>query len=398
LATDLAEAAGAAEACGASGQVYVSWFAAQEADACPARFRAQGEEGWGFPGWSAPLAAASVGRAALDRHLEIHDGSRSPLGTAGALGPNGEPPRPAPLEAVRAWMRAMAATPDCGVGDWVADRIAHRDDATLAATAAGAARWLAGFVRVLGWPLPPRLRLLSAVRGAESRPLRWRAPQPPAASKTPGAGGGADPCSASDSSPGGGADPCSASDSSPGGGADPCSASDSSPGDGRSAGGSSGGDAGRRTGGGGGRAGGGGGVIVASGADARLGRVTGSGDFALVVHRVAAGDDGRVHDRAAFEAVAGALAIGIVPAAVVVTAGDTGERLRVPTDAALLDRGAALVTGVVRQRAIATERGFDAADASPSPGCRHCPLIGDCAPGRDWLAGPGRWRGGLPVL
>jgi hypothetical protein len=313
LAEEIAELAGSSAG---GAQVYVSWFAAQEAAACPARFRAQGEEGWGFPGWSAPLAAAAVGRAALDRHLDVHDGSRSPLG------PSDGPPRPAPLEAVRAWMRSMAACADCGVGDWVADRIAHRDDAALAATAAGATRWLAGFVRVLGWPLPPRLRLLSAVRGADSRPLRWRAPAFPKNA----------------------------------------------------------------------------GVTVASGADARLGRVAGSGDFALVVHRVAAGDDGRVHDRAAFEAVAGALAIGIVPAAIVVTAGDTGERLRVPTDPDLLDRGAALVAGVVRQRAVAAERGFDASDASPSPGCRHCPLIGECAPGRDWLAGPGRWRGGLPVV
>jgi hypothetical protein len=295
-------------------QIHVGWFAAQEAAACPARFRAQGEEGWGFPGWSAPLAAAAVGRAALDRHLEVHGG--------GPLGPTAEPPRPAPLEAVRAWMRAMAATPDCAVGDWVADRIAQRDDAALAATAAVATRWLAGFVRVLGWPLPLRLRLLSATRGADSRPLRWRAPTV----------------------------------------AKPAC------------------------------------VTVASGADARLGRVAGSGDFALVVHRVSAGDDGRVHDRAAFEAAAGALAIGIVPAAVVVTAGDTGERLRVPVDPALLERGAGLVAGVVRQRALAAERGFDPADATPSPSCRHCPLVADCAPGRDWLAGPGRWRGGLPVL
>jgi hypothetical protein len=329
LAAEIADIAGAdVDAAVGGGQVHVGWFAAQEAEACPARFRARGEEGWGFPGWSAPLAAAAVGRAALDRHLDVHDGARSPLG------PTDDPPRPAPLEAVRAWMRSMAATPDCGVGDWVADRIAHRDDAALAATAAGATRWLAGFVRVLGWPLPPRLRLLSAVRGAESRPLRWRAPQAPGAHGASGAAAGAKAGS----------------------------------------------------------------VTMASGADARLGRVAGSGNFALVVHRVAAGDDGRVHDRAAFEAVAGALAIGIVPAAVVVTSGDTGERLRVPTDERLLDRGAALVAGVVRQRAVAAERGFDAADASPSPGCRHCPLIGDCGPGRDWLAGPGRWRGGLPVM
>ncbi|HEY8526253.1 MAG TPA: hypothetical protein VIL48_14880, partial [Acidimicrobiales bacterium] len=294
---------------------YVGWHGAQEAAACPARYRAGGEEGWGFPGWSAPLAAAAAGRAALDHHLNVHDRS-----VAGGLG--AEPPCPAPVEAVRAWMRAMATAADCGVGDWVAERIAQRDDATVAATAAGAARWLGGFVRVMGWPLPPRLRLLSAVRGAESRPLRWRVPGLPAEAT----------------------------------------------------------------------------VTVAAGADARLGKVAGSGDFALVVHRVTAGDDGRVHDRAAFEAAAGALAIGIVPAAIFVTAADTGERLRVPVDAAVLDRGAELIAGVVRQRVAATERGFDPADATPSAACRHCPLVADCPPGQEWLAGPGRWRGGLPVV
>lgn len=316
LAAGKPEAAGEPEAAVDPGaavggdKVYVSWYPAQEADACPARYRAQGEEGWGFPGWSAPLASASIGRAALDHHLEAHD--RSPLGLSDV------PPRPAPLEAVRAWMRAMATLADCPVGEWVAERIAQRDDAAVAAAAAGATRWLAGFVRVLGWPLPDRLSLFSSVRGAGSRPLRWHAPRLP--------------------------------------------------------------------------------VTVAAGADARLGRVTGSGDFALVVHRVTGGHDDRLRDRAAFEAAAGALAIGVTPAAVVITAGDTGERVRVPAEPALLERGADLVAGVVRQRAVAVRLGFDAADASPSPGCRHCPQLPGCAPGRDWLAGPGRWRGGLPVL
>jgi hypothetical protein len=300
----------AAEAAAGGAKVYVSWYPAQEADACPARYRAQGEEGWGFPGWSAPLASASIGRAALDHHLDAHD--------RGPLGPSVVPPRPAPLEAVRAWMRAMATVADCPVGEWVAERITQRDDAAVAAAAAGATRWLAGFVRVLGWPLPDRLRVLSSVRGPGSRPLRWHAPRLP--------------------------------------------------------------------------------VTVAAGADARLGRVTGSGEFALVVHRVTGGHDERLRDRAAFEAAAGALAIGVTPEAVVITAGDTGERVRVVVEPALLDRGADLVAGVVRQRAVAVERGFDAADASPSPGCRHCPQLGGCTPGRDWLAGPGRWRGGLPVL
>jgi hypothetical protein len=295
-----------------SGKIHVSWYPAQEAATCPARYRARGVEGWGFPGWSAPLAAAAIGRAALARHLDTHD--RSPLG------PSLDPPLPAPVEAVRAWMRAMAIAADCTVGDWAAERMGERDDAALAAAAAGATRWLAGFVRVLGWPLPDRLHLLGPVRGTSDRPLRWS----PRGADVP--------------------------------------------------------------------------VTVAPGADARLGRVTGSGAFALVVHRVTAGDDERLHDRAAFEAAAGALAIGIVPAAVVLTAGDTGECLRVPVAPHLLDRGADLVAGVVRQRVIAVERSFDPNDAAPSPACRPCPLAGDCGPGRDWLAGPGRGRGGLPVL
>jgi hypothetical protein len=137
-------------------------------------------------------------------------------------------------------------------------------------------------------------------------------------------------------------------------------------------------------------------VAVRSGADARLGRVTGSGDFAVVVHRPTTTGDGSLRDRAAFEAAAAALSIGVVPARVVVTAGDTGERARVDVDAALVEAGAALVEDVVRQRVVAVGAGDPFAGATPSAACRHCEVAVGCAPGRAWLAGPGRWRGGLP--
>ena len=58
--------------------VYVGWVAAAEAADCPARYRAAGEGGWGFPGWSAPNAAAATGRAALDHHLHARDGGPAP--------------------------------------------------------------------------------------------------------------------------------------------------------------------------------------------------------------------------------------------------------------------------------------------------------------------------------
>ena len=303
---DVAEAAPVGE----PDDVYVGWFAALDARTCPTRYQWQGEEGWGFPGWSAATAGGAIGRASLARHLDAHE-------------PEGYAPTPAPcpepLAAVRAWMRAMRTVPDSAVGDWVADRAAHGDDVTLAAAAAGATRWMAGFVRVLGWPLPDRLRLLGTGRRTGDRPLRWPAAR-------------------------------------------------------RSA------------------------VTVASGADARIGRVRGSGDFAIVVHRPSGGEDGRVRDRAAFEATAAALAIGIVPASVLVTAGDTGERLRVAVDTDLLHSGVELVAGAVRHRHVATRQGPDPTAALPSPACRHCPVLDRCDPGRTWLAGPGRWRGGLPVL
>jgi hypothetical protein len=137
-------------------------------------------------------------------------------------------------------------------------------------------------------------------------------------------------------------------------------------------------------------------VSVASGADARLGRITGAGRFALVVHRPASGPDGSIRDRAAFEAAAGALGWGIAPEAVLVTAGDSGERVRVPVDGDLLAAGGRMVAEVVRQRVRALDVGHDPADATPSAACRWCDQLDACPPGREWLAGPGRWRGGLP--
>jgi hypothetical protein len=88
----------------------------------------------------------------------------------------------------------------------------------------------------------------------------------------------------------------------------------------------------------------------------------------------------------------------VAPASVVVTAGDTGERARLEVDEALLASGGEMLVSVVRQRVVATGQGFDPADAVPSPHCRWCEHAGVCPPGRAWLAGPGRWRGGLPAL
>jgi hypothetical protein len=295
-----------APADGAVGDLYVGWFAALEARACPARFRAQGEEGWGFPGWSAANAGPAIARAALHRHL---DQGRPP---------GREPALPHPLTLVREWMAANRPAADTSVGAWVAERMDVGDGPTLAAAAANAVRWLAGVVRALGWPLPPGLALAGGGRDA-GPPATWRPER-------------------------------------------------GSP------------------------------VKVVPGADARLGRVRGSGDFAVLVHRPVVSGDDRLRDRAAFEATAAAVAIGVVPARVLVTAGDTGDRIRLPVDEALLSYGADLVAGVVEQRVAATAQGWSAADATPSAACRHCPLVPSCPPGTAWMAGPGRWRGGLPRL
>ncbi len=287
------------------GQVFVGWVAAVEASTCPARYRAQGEEGWGFPGWSAATAAGAIGRAALDAHL-------SDVGA-------GAERLPEPLEAVRRWMRTAGAAGASGVAGWVGDLRADGDGVTMAAAAAAASRWMAGFLRVMGWPLPDGLALLNVTRdGGQPAPKWW--PRKGSA------------------------------------------------------------------------------VSVGSGADARLGRVTGAGDHTLVVHRPSAGDDRDVHRRATVEAAAGALVHRVAPAAVLVTAGDTGDRSRIVVDEAVLTAGGEMLVEVVRQRVVAVDRGYDEVDATPSAHCRWCDLRADCAPGTAWLAGPGRWRGGLPVL
>ncbi len=314
----IAEALAGAPSPGAVGEVYVGWIAAREAATCPARYRAEGEHGWGFPGWSPPLAGGACGRAALGHHIAEADLAGRPATL------------PMPLEAIRVWMRALrmrsgtgeGRTPPVersGVGDWICEAWDTGDSATLAAVAALGGRWLGGFVRVLGWPLPPGLTLLNAPGPAAASALRWR---PDRASP----------------------------------------------------------------------------VTVACGADARIGRVTGAGGFAVVVHRVTTGDDDAVRDRAAFEAAAAALAIGVVPGSVLITAGDTGERMTVPVDDHLLALGAERVVSVVGQRIVAVERGFDPADATPSGACRQCEHRADCPPGEGWMRVAERWRGGLPVL
>jgi hypothetical protein len=316
--TQIAEALTGAPSPGAVGDVYVGWIAAREAATCAARYRGEGERGWGFPGWSPPLAGGACGRAALAHHIAEADRAGRPATL------------PMPLDAIRVWMRALRALGETGdgrpppversgVGEWVCEVWEARDSATLAAVAALAGRWLAGFVRVLGWPLPRGLTLLNAPGPAAVSTLRWR---PDKASP----------------------------------------------------------------------------VTVACGADARLGRVTGAGGFALVVHRVTTGDDDALRDRAAFDAAAATLAIGVAPDSVLTTAGDTGERVTVPVDDDLLALGTERIVAVVAQRVVAVERGFDPTDATPSGVCRHCDHLADCPPGEAWMRVADRWRGGLPVL
>jgi hypothetical protein len=290
-----------AGASGPVGRVHVGWVAALDVAACPAAFRGAGAGGWGFPGWSAATGAAAVGRAALDGVLDAADDRRGPG------------PPPAPLEVVRDWIRAAPAGGD-GIGGWVADLRADGDAGTLAALAAGATRWIGGFLRTFGWPLPADLALL-----AGTRPPSWR---PPGVAE----------------------------------------------------------------------------VTVAGGADARLGRVSGAGHFAVVVHRPGGGGDDDLRARATYEAAAGALTRGIAPEAVVVSSGDTGERVRLAVDDDVLAAGGRMVVAVVEQRVVALDRGFDPADATPSPRCRWCPHRSDCPPGTAYVeAGGGLGGAGGPT-
>jgi hypothetical protein len=141
---------------------------------------------------------------------------------------------------------------------------------------------------------------------------------------------------------------------------------------------------------------------VASRPDAVVGAVAPSGNFDLVFHRPTSGDDRSLGERAAFEATAASLAVGIVPRRVLLTTGDTGERLLFTVDDELLDRGACLAEAVVRERLRASEPVppgvAEHDDATPSSACRYCDHLDSCPAGRSWLTRPGRWHNGLPVL
>lgn len=307
-------------------EVYVGWVAAREVATCTLRYRLGGEDGWGFPGWSPALAGGAVGRAALLRHVRVNTPSLAldtPTRTS--------PPLPQPIAAVRDWMREMGqGHAPTSVAEWVAGLAQSNERATLAATAATASRWLAGFVRVLGWPLPDGLAVVSddpddPMGRRWQRTYRLR-------------------------------------------------------------------DAGCRDSRGGM-------VAIGSGPDAVLGRVTPAGGYGVLVHRPTSPSDAAAADRAAFEAMGATLVTGVVPAYVVVTAGDSGEKLRIRVDDPLLARAGDLIVEVVRQRVIATgEDAHDEADATPSVACHDCPGLDRCQTGRAWVRGPGRWRGGLPWL
>lgn len=308
------------------GDVYVGWVAALDAATCPLRYRDSGEEGWGFPGWSPALAGGAVGRAALLRHLRVSTPSLAldtPTRTS--------PPLPQPITAVRDWMREMGqGRAPTSVAEWIASLVQTDARAILAATAASASRWLAGFVRVVGWPLPPGL---TVVTDDPDDPVgrHWqRAYRPRGAGRSDGT---------------------------------------------------------RAT------------VAIASSPDAVLGKVTPSGGYGVVVHRPTRPSDAAAADRAAFEAVGATLVTGVVPASIVITSGDSGDPLRIRVDHALLARGCDLIAEVVRQRVIATgQDAHDEADATPSGACHNCPALDHCRTGQAWVAGPGRWRGGLPWL
>lgn len=303
--------------------IYIGWFAAADAVTCPAKYRADGAHGWSFPGWSPALAAAAVARAALGHHLHQHHRPTRPASRSTV-------PLPDPAGAVRTWMHAAASGESRPpVAEWIADRMAAKDRAALAATAATASRWLGGFVRVLGWPLPDDLGI---VTDDHDSPVAFRWQKKYRISRGPSKAGGP--------------------------------------------------------------------VTIAGNPDAVLGRVTGAGTHTLVIHRPSAPTDSGLAERAAFEATAAAAGTGVVPAEVLFTLGDTGERTRLTVDSALLERGAEMIAEVVRQRIIAEcEAEADSfTDASPSPACRFCDHLDQCRPGRAWLDDPTRLEGGLPVL
>lgn len=289
--------------------VFVGWVPALGVAECPARFHFDGETGWGFPGWSPPLAAAAAARAALAYHLRSTSGM----------------PLPDPVGAVRAWMRAAkereSRTP---VGDWVAEQFQARERAALAATAAAASRWLGGFVKVMGWPLPDDLQI---VHGDAEDPaaLRWSRYH-----RIAGPHGK---------------------------------------------------------------------VTVASSPDAVLGPVTPAGEYGLAVHRPSEPGEGPLFARAAFEAAAAAMTTGVVPGRLQLTAGDTGETVRVPVDPEVLEHGVELIVAVVAERVEGLAGDFAPAEAAtPSTVCRYCDHLDRCPAGRDWMAAGGRWSGGLPTL
>ena len=306
----------------APGKIYVGWFDAADVAGCPTRFRAAGTEGWDFPGWSPQTAGGTVGRAALARYLDRNV-------TPAAAAPGADPALPHPLDAVKQWMREARGTPTSSIAEWVTKLWRFGERADLAATAALATRWVAGFVRVLGWPLPEGLALVVDDPGSPSA-RRGTPPWRPrlAARRVP--------------------------------------------------------------------------VTIGSKPDAVIGTVAPSGGFDVVFHRPNSGDELALTERAAFEATAAALAIGIVPRDVVLTTADTGEKLRFPVRDDLLDCGVRLAVDVVRQRLRASEPLAPGVaehdDAVPSAACRYCPERATCPPGLAWLDRPGRWHNGLPVL
>lgn len=168
------------------GKVYVGWFDAADVAGCPVRYRAGGAEGWGFPGWSPQNAGGAVGRAALARYLDRHV-------TAAGAAQGTVAPLPCPLEAVKTWMREARETPTSSIAEWVTKLSRTGEKADLAATAGLATRWIAGFVRVLGWPLPDGLAVVVDDPGSPSARRSTPAWRPRLASRRVGISIGSKP-------------------------------------------------------------------------------------------------------------------------------------------------------------------------------------------------------------